>query len=73
MSLSSRPTVEDSQGVYPCWMEDVERLDEMIGRYLAVALSAEENFDRALKAAQLTLELIGIQIALLESSLGGAQ
>ena len=54
-------------GIYHCWMEDVERLDEMICRYLPVALSAEQDFDRALRAAYIVVELIETQITLLES------
>lgn len=66
-------TVEANQRIYHCWMEDVERLDELIGRYLPVALTAEEDFDRALRASYVVLELIEIQTTLLESYLGGAQ
>jgi hypothetical protein len=54
-------------------MEDVERLDEMIGQYLPIALSAEQDFDRALRAAYVMIELIGIQIALLEFYFGNVQ
>ena len=69
----SRLTAEAGWATYHCWMEDVERLDEMIGQYLPIALSAEQDFDRAWKAAQLTLELIGIQTTLLESHLRDTQ
>lgn len=54
----SRLMVEASRGIYDCRMEDVERLDEMIGRYLPIALSAGQDFDRALRAAYVILELI---------------
>ena len=68
-----RQTVEASRGIYCCWMEDVERLDEMIGRYLPIALSAAQDFDRALRAAHVILELIETQTTLLESYIGGAE
>jgi hypothetical protein len=61
---------EASRGIHHCW-QDVERLDEIIGRYLPIAQSAEQDFDRALRASYIVLELIGMQITLLESSFGG--
>jgi hypothetical protein len=36
-------TGQDNQGICPCWMEDVGRLDETIGRFLPIALSAEQT------------------------------
>ena len=69
----SRLTAEAGWATYHCWMEDVERLDEMIGQYLPIALSAEQDFDRALRAAYVMIELIGIQIALLEFYFGNVQ
>lgn len=66
----SRPT---NWASHHCWMEDVERLDAVIGQYLPVALSAEQDFDRALRAAYVTLKLIEMQTTLLESYLRGAQ
>jgi hypothetical protein len=60
-------TVEANRGIYHCWMEDVERLDELIGRYLLIAVSADQDFDRALRAAYVVLELIDTQTTLLES------
>jgi len=68
-----RLTVEANRGIYHCWMEDVERLDEMIGRLLPVALSAEQDFDSALRASYVVLELIEMQTTLFESYLGGAE
>jgi hypothetical protein len=62
-----RPTVEANRGIYHCRMEDVERLDEMIGWYLPIALSADQDFDLALRAAYVVLELIDTQTTLLES------
>jgi hypothetical protein len=62
-----RLTVEANRGIYHCWMEDVERLDEMIGRYLPIALGGESDFDRALRAAYITMELIEMKWKLLES------
>jgi hypothetical protein len=59
--------VETNRGTYDCRMEDVERLDELIGRYMPIALSAEQDFDRALRAAYVVLELIDTQTTLLES------
>jgi hypothetical protein len=50
-----------------------QRLDELIDQYLSVALSAEQDFDRRLRAAYVTLELIEMQTTLSESPLGGAQ
>jgi hypothetical protein len=63
----SRLIVEASRGIHDCRIEDVERLDEMIGRLLPVTLSAEQDFDRALRAAYVVLELIDTQTTLLES------
>ena len=62
-----RLTVEASRGIYHCWMEDVERLDELVGRYLPVALSAEQDSYRALRAAYVVMELIEMKWKLLES------
>jgi hypothetical protein len=58
-------TVETNRGVNDCWMEGVERLDELIGRYLPVALSAEQDSDRALRASCVVLELIELKTTLL--------
>lgn len=66
-------TVESNLSVCHAWMEDVERLDPVIGQYLTIALSAEQDFDRALRAAYVVLELIETQTTLLESYLGGAE
>ena len=63
----SKLTAEANQGVHHCWMEDVERLDEIIGQYISIALNAERDFDQALRAAYVTLELIEVQTTLLES------
>jgi hypothetical protein len=62
---------EASRGIDHCWLQDVERLDEIIGRYLPVAQSAEQDFDRALRAAYLVLDLIETQSTLLESYIRG--
>ena len=62
-----RLMVEASWGIYDCRMEDVERLDEMIGRHLPIALSAEQDFNRSLRAAYVILELIEMKWKLLES------
>jgi hypothetical protein len=62
-------TVEDNEGICPCWMEDVERLDEIIGRLLPVVVNAEQDFDRALRASYVVLELIEMQATLLGSYL----
>ena len=60
-------TVETNRGVNDCWMEGVERLDELVGRYLPVALSAEQDSYRALRAAYVVMELIEMKWKLLES------
>ena len=60
-------TVGPSRGIYDCRMEDVERLDEMIGHYLPIALNAEQDFDRALRAAYVIMELIEMKWKLLEA------
>jgi hypothetical protein len=52
-------------------MQDVECLDELIGQFLPVAQSAERDFDRALRAAYVVLELIGMRNTLLESYVRG--
>jgi hypothetical protein len=62
---------EASRGIDHCWLQDVERLDEIIGRYLPIAQSAEQDFDRALRAAYLVLDLIETQSTLLESYIRG--
>ena len=61
-----RLTVEANRGIYDCWMEDVERLDQIITRYLPIALSAEEDFYRALRASCVVLELIEFKTTLLD-------
>ena len=66
-------TGESNLGVCHAWMGDIERLDEMIGQYLTIALSAEQDFDRALRGAYVMLELIETQTKLLESFLESAQ
>jgi hypothetical protein len=63
----SRLIVEDNQGVSPFSMEDVERLDETIGRYFSIALSAEQDFDLALRASNVIMELMEMKWKLLES------
>jgi hypothetical protein len=65
--IDSRMMSKASRGIYHCWMEDVERLDELIGRYLPVALSGEQDFNRALRAAYVIMELIEMKWELLES------
>jgi hypothetical protein len=60
-------TGEVSRSADQCWCRDVERLDELIGRYLPIALSAQQDFDRALRAAYVILELIEMKWKLLES------
>jgi hypothetical protein len=56
-----------------CWSRDIEQLDELMGRYLPIALSARQDFDRALRAAHVVLELIETQTTLLETYLGGTK
>jgi hypothetical protein len=62
---------EARRGIAHCWLQDVERLDEIIGRYLPIAQSAEQDFDRALRASYIVLELIDMQSTLLESYVWG--
>jgi hypothetical protein len=52
------------------WVQDVERLDEIIGHYLPIAQSADQDFDRALRAAYVMLELIEAKSHLLYSGSG---
>jgi hypothetical protein len=63
----SRVVDEVSRDIDHCWLQDVERLDEIIGRYLPIAQSAEQDFDRALRASYIVLELIDLESTLLES------
>jgi hypothetical protein len=49
-------------------MEDVVRLDQMIGRYFSIALTVEQDFDRALKAAYVVLALTEMKTTLLGSN-----
>ena len=42
---------EDDKDSSLGWIEDVNRLDEIIDRFLPIALNAEEDFDRALRAS----------------------
>jgi hypothetical protein len=60
-----------SQSIEHRWAQDIERLDQLIGRYLPIAQSAERNFDRALRASYVVLELIDMQSTLLESYMWG--
>jgi hypothetical protein len=50
----------------PC-LEDLECIDQLINEFFPIALSTEEDFARAIKAAYLTLELIDIHTQLLLS------
>lgn len=65
------PEFEASRGIDHCWLRDVERLDEIIGRCLPIAQSAEQDFDRALRASYIVLDLIETQSKLLESYICG--
>jgi hypothetical protein len=58
---------EASPGINSCRIQDLERLDEIIGRYLPIAQSAEQDFDRALRASYIVLELIDMESTLLDS------
>ena len=49
------------------WAQDIDRLDELIGLCYAVALSTERDFDEALRATYVMLELIGMRNTVLES------
>jgi hypothetical protein len=69
----SRLVVQASRSIYHYRMEDVERLDELICRYLPIALSTEQDFEKALRASYVLLELIEMQTTLFESYLGGAE
>lgn len=51
--------------------EDIDRLDELIGRCYSIARSTEQDFDEALRAGHVMLELIGIRTTLLDSYAGG--
>jgi hypothetical protein len=48
----------------PC-LEDLERIDQLIDCFFPIALETEQDFNRALKAAYLTLELLDIHSQLL--------
>ncbi|PWT78520.1 MAG: hypothetical protein C5B58_15185 [Acidobacteria bacterium] len=48
-------------------LEDLEHLDQLIDEFFPIALSTEEDFARAIKAAYLVLELIDIHTELLVS------
>jgi hypothetical protein len=54
------------------WSRDIERLDELIDRYLLIAVSADRDFDQAWRAAYVVLELVETKWNLLESYIGGA-
>jgi hypothetical protein len=69
--FEASPTGEASSSSDHYWARDIERLDELIDQYLSVALSAEQDPDRALRAAYVTLELIEMQPTLSEYYLGG--
>jgi hypothetical protein len=70
-ALKSSVIDETGRGTDHCWALDIERLDELIGRYLPVAMSAEQDFHRALRASYIVLDLIDMQVTLLESHIGG--
>ena len=70
--FESKVMDEASRGIDHCWVQDVERLDELIGHYLPIAQSAERDFDRALRAAYVMVELIEMKSTLLESYIAGA-
>jgi hypothetical protein len=46
-------------------LEDIERLDQLIGCFFSIAVESKEDFNRAIKAAHLTLELLDIKSQLL--------
>jgi hypothetical protein len=46
-------------------LEDLERIDQLIACFFPIALETEGDFNRALKAAYLTLELLDIKSQLL--------
>jgi hypothetical protein len=48
-------------------LEDLERIDALINEFFPIALSEEEDFARAIKAAYLVLEVIDIHAQLLLS------
>jgi hypothetical protein len=48
-------------------LEDLERIDQLIGCFFLIALETEQDFNRALKAAYLTLELLDIKSEVLVS------
>lgn len=62
---------ETSQGVDYCWAQDIECLDELIGQYFSIAQNADKDFDRALSAAHVMLELIEMRNKILEFYIGG--
>lgn len=62
-----RVSDEAGRGMDYSWIEDVERLDQLIGCYFPIAQTAEQDFDRALRASYIVIELIETQITLLES------
>ena len=68
--FESKVMDEASRGIDHCWVQDVERLDELIGHYLPIAQSGEQDFDRALRAAYVMLELIEAKSHLLYSGSG---
>ena len=49
----------------PPSLEDLESIDALINEFFPIALSTEEDFARAIKAAYLVLELIDIHSELL--------
>ena len=69
--FASRLTDETSRAVDHCSMQDIERLDELIGQCFSIAQSTEEDSDQALRAAHVMLELIGMRNTLLESYVRG--
>ena len=69
--FESRLIGEISRGIEHCWMQDVEFLDELIGLCYSIALSTERDFDEALRATYVMLELIGMRNTVLESYIRG--
>jgi hypothetical protein len=51
----------------PASLEDVEAIDQLIDCFFPIALAAEEDFNRALKAAYTVTELVDIRTELLLS------
>jgi hypothetical protein len=53
------------------WAQDIDRLDELVGLCYSIALSTELDFDEALRATYVMLELIGMRNTLLKSYVRG--